>query len=152
MPAYSFLDVHAAIDGPGGNIAIGGEESGTASEGISLDATGDKNAMTVGADGSVMHTLRADKSGTVTINLLKTSSMNAQLQNLLTYQEGSSARWGQNTITVRDTARGDTYTCTACAFAKDAPNGYAEQAGNVVWTFHAGRIDRQLGTGTPEKS
>ena len=30
-----------------------------------------KNTMTIGADGEVMHSLHADKSGTVTVNLLK---------------------------------------------------------------------------------
>jgi hypothetical protein len=32
-----------------------------------------KNTMTVGADGEVMHSLHAGKSGTITVTLLKTS-------------------------------------------------------------------------------
>ncbi len=35
-----------------------------------------QNTMTIGADGEVMHSLHADKSGTVTVNLLKTSPTN----------------------------------------------------------------------------
>ncbi|MDI8107039.1 PfkB family carbohydrate kinase, partial [Salmonella enterica subsp. enterica serovar Anatum] len=33
----------------------------------------------IGADGEVMHSLHADKSGTVTVNLLKTSPTNKKL-------------------------------------------------------------------------
>jgi hypothetical protein len=58
--------------------------------------------------------------------------------------------WGRNTITIRDVARGDTITCSGAAFARPAPIGYTEQAGNIEWTFHAGKIQRQLGSGTPE--
>ena len=51
--------------------------------------------MTVGADGEVMHTLRADKSGTVTLTYLKTSPVNAQLQALYDAQSLDSRLWGR---------------------------------------------------------
>ena len=51
MPAYSFLDVSVSIDGPGGFFAIDG--GGVAEEGITIEPVGDKNTMTVGADGKV---------------------------------------------------------------------------------------------------
>ena len=79
---YSFLDVQAAISGPGGNFPLAGDESGNSEEGITIEPTGDKNIMTVGADGSVMHSLKGDRSGTVTVRLLKTSTINAALQAL----------------------------------------------------------------------
>lgn len=149
MSVYSFKDVHATIDGPGGNFSLAGDEAGAAKEGITVEATGDINTMTGGADGSYMHSLSTDESGTVTIRLLKTSTVNAQLQTLLDYQRTSSARWGRNTITIRDVARGDTITCSGCAFVKPSAIGYTEQAGNNEWAFHAGKIQRQLGSGTP---
>lgn len=147
---YSFKDVHASIDGPGGNFPLAGDEAGAAKEGISIEPTGDINTMTGGADGSYMHSLSGDESGTVTVRLLKTSSVNAQLQALCDYQRTSSARWGRNTITIRDVARGDTVTCSGVAFVKPAPIAYTEQAGIVEWSFHSGKIKRQLGSGTPE--
>ena len=48
--------------------------------GITVTPAGERSKMTVGADGSVMHSLLGDKSGTVSVKLLKTSSVNAALQ------------------------------------------------------------------------
>ncbi|WP_142850924.1 phage protein [Telmatospirillum sp. J64-1] len=151
MSVYSFLDVHAAISGPGGNFPLGGPEAGIADEGISIAPTGDKSTMTVGADGGWMHSLSGDKSGTVTVRLLKTSTVNAQLAALYDLQTTSAAMHGRNTITIRDTVRGDTITCSGAAFTKAPDLTYAREGGTVEWVFAAGRIDRQLGTGTPEK-
>ena len=62
-----------------------------ADEGIAIAAKAEKSAMTVGADGEVMHTLRADKSGTVTLTYLKTSPVNAQLQACTTLSRWTAA-------------------------------------------------------------
>lgn len=147
---YSFLDVHAAISGPGGSFPLAGNEAGVAGEGLTVSPTGDKNIMTVGADGSVMHSLSGDKSGTVTVRLLRTSGVNRQLQEMYNHQTQSSATHGRNTITIRDVARGDTITCSKCAFAKQPEKTYAIEGGGLEWTFHVGTIDSQLGSGTPE--
>lgn len=148
--AYSFLDVHAAITGPGGAFPLSGDRAGIASEGITVTPTGDKNVMTIGADGHAMHSLQADQSGTVTVTLLRTCPVNRLLQNLYNYQSVSSSNWGRNTITIRDVARGDTITCQEVAFAKAPDLGFATEGGTFAWTFHAGKIERQLGSGTPE--
>jgi hypothetical protein len=148
MGAYSFQDVQASIDGPGGAFSLSGV--GNAEEGISIEPTGDKNGMTIGADGKAMHSLYADRSGTVTVRLQRTSTANSQLQNLYNYQTTSARYHGQNTIVVRNPISGDVITCTEVAFAKQPPNAYAKDAGNLEWTFHAGIIDTKLGTGTPE--
>ena len=51
---YSFLDVTASIAGPGGVVSLkGDDDNGVSAEGIVVDPTGDKNVMTVGADGGV---------------------------------------------------------------------------------------------------
>jgi hypothetical protein len=144
MPAYSFLDVVATISGPGGNISLRG---GNSDEGITIEPTGDKNVMTVGSDGSVMHSLRADASGTVTVTLLKTSHLNAQLQQMYNVQSAGSATWGQNTISIKNTALGDDVTCSECAFASNPATAYATEGGTVAWAFHAGKITKTLGTG-----
>ena len=149
MAAYSFLDVQASIDGPGGNFQLG-SGSGAAEEGISIEPTGDKNVMTVGADANVMHSLLGDTSGTVTVRLLRTSPVNAQLQNVYNYQTSSSRYHGQNTIVVRNSVTGDVTTCSEAAFAKQPANNYAKEGGSIEWVFHAGKVDKRLGTGTPE--
>ena len=71
----SFLDVQASIYGPGGNVSLAGEEAGVEQCGITVTPAGERSKMTVGADGSVMHSLLGDKSGTVSVKLLKTLSL-----------------------------------------------------------------------------
>ncbi len=150
MGAYSFLDVAASISGPGGNFQLG-TGSGNAEEGIVVTMVDAKNTMTIGADGSVMHSLHAGKGGTVTVNILKTSPVNAQLTELYNYQTKSSANHGQNTITIRDVARGDTITGQQCAFQKFPDITYAKDGGTQAWVFDAGIIDHQLGSGSPDR-
>ena len=148
--AYSFLDVQAAISGPGGNFPLSGDRVGIAQEGITITPTGDKNVMTIGADGAAMHSLIADCSGTITVTLLRTSPVNRLLQNLYNTQSKSSASWGRNTVTIRDIARGDTVTCQEVAFSKAPDKVFAQEGGTYQWTFHAGKIESQIGSGTPE--
>ena len=59
MATYSFLDVTAAIQGPGGSINLAAG-AGSAEEGITIEAMEDKNIMTIGADGAGMHSLVAN--------------------------------------------------------------------------------------------
>lgn len=147
--AYCFLDVQAAIEGPGGAFQLG-SGSGNAEEGITIEPGGDKNVMTVGADGTVMHSLRADASGTVTVTLLRTSPVNQKLQNMYNYQTTSGRYHGRNTILVRNPVTGDMTTCSQVAFAKAVSNPYAVEGGTIAWTFHAGKISTILGSGDPE--
>jgi hypothetical protein len=65
MSTYSFLDVSASLAGPTG--LVGGYGSANAEEGITVTMTEAKNTMTIGADGEVMHSLHAGKSGTITV-------------------------------------------------------------------------------------
>ncbi len=147
MPSYSFLDVSAAIDGPGGVFSI---RDGAANEGITVAPVGDQSTMTVGADGSVMHSLGAASACTVTIRLLKTSPINSLLMAMFNFQTASSARHGRNTIVVRDAVRGDLVTVTEAAFKKPADLTYATDGGTVEWTFDGGKTTYVLGIGLAE--
>lgn len=147
MSAYSFLDVSVVIDGPGGNFSI---KEGTADEGISIDPTGDQSTMTEGADGSVMHSLAAGSAVTVTMRLLKTSKVNAQLMQMFKHQTASAARHGQNVITVRDAVRGDTAIVSEAAFKRMPPNVWKKEGNIIEWVFDGGKTDPTMGTGTPE--
>jgi len=149
MAAYSFLDVQAAIEGPGGAFPLG-SGAGVAEEGITIEPAGDKNVMTVGADGSVMHSLKADASGAVTVTLLRTSRTNALLQTMYNFQTSGSRWHGRNILVIRNAVSGDVVTCTDVAFAKAPSNPYATEGGKIAWTFHAGKIVTVLGIGTPE--
>jgi structural protein KPP10_ORF10 len=146
---YSFTDVQASISGPGGSFSLG-SGVGNAEEGITIDMIEDKNTMTIGADGSGMHSLHASKAARATVRLLKTSPANAMLSALYSFQQQSSALWGQNLITLGDIARGDQITLRDVAFARQAPVTYAKDGGVVEWMFDAIARDDLIGSGSPQ--
>lgn len=144
MATYSFLDVTASLTGPTGVIDLG-QGSANSEEGITQTMGGNKNTMTIGADGEVMHSLHADKSGTITVTLLKTSPVNKKLSLAYNAQSQSSATWGNNVIVIRNTASGDISTARSCAFQKQPDFNNAKEGGTVAWVFDCGKIDQLFG-------
>ncbi|MBZ2288856.1 DUF3277 family protein [Escherichia coli] len=144
MATYSFLDVTASLIGPTGVIDLG-QGSANSEEGITQTMGGNKNTMTIGADGEVMHSLHADKSGTITVTLLKTSPVNKKLSLAYNAQSQSSATWGNNVIVIRNTASGDISTARSCAFQKQPDFNNTKDGGTVAWVFDCGKIDQLLG-------
>lgn len=149
MGTYSFQDVNGAITGAGGAINLG-NGAGNAEEGILIEQLEDKNIMTIGADGQGMHSLVAGNAATVTVTLLKTSPVNAQLMAMYNYQKTSSVLWGKNTIVVSDFGRGDLEMLTEVAFKSVPANSYAKEGGTNAWVFDAIQRSTVLGVGTPE--
>ena len=145
MATYSFIDVSASLVGPGGAFSLG-YGSANAEEGITIAPGGDKNTMTIGADGEGMHSLHADKSGQVTLRYLKTSPTNVLLQALYDAQSLDSRLWGKNLITVTNPSTGDVTACRSCAFSKKPDLSYKKDGDVVKWTFDAAKIDTILGT------
>lgn len=141
---YSFIDVSASLTGPTGSIDLGCG-SANSEEGITVAMTETKNTMTVGADGEVMHSLHAGKSGTITVTLLKTSPVNKKLSLMYNAQSQSSATWGNNVIVVRNKASGDITTARSCAFQKQPDHANAKVGNTVSWVFDCGKIDQLLG-------
>lgn len=145
MGTYSFQDVTATLVGTSGTIDLG-YGSSVAEEGITTTFSNPRNKKTVGADGEGMNSLKADKSGTVTIRLLKTSPVNAKLSQLYNEQSLSSLAWGQNLITIQQNVAGDKIMCRSCAFQKHPDLTYASDADIIPWVFDAIKIDPLLGT------
>lgn len=144
MSTYSFLSVNASLIGPGGSINLAAG-AGNAEEGITIEPTESIDTMTIGADGTAMHSLHANRSGKVTVRLLKTSPVNKQLAQMYALQTASPANHGQNTISVVDSNLQDVISCLVVAFER-APNlTYAKEGGLNEWTFNAGVINRALG-------
>lgn len=141
---YSFLNFKCAISGPGGliNIASG---AGTNDEGITFEASEDINTMEVGPDGLGQHSLNGNKSGHVTVRVLKTSSVNAQLQAMYNFQTSNPANHGQNIITGTDVVSGDDVTCQQVAFKRRPTLAQKKVAGFNDWQFDAISIDVVLG-------
>lgn len=143
---YSFLDVNAAINGPGGSFGLA-SGAGAAEEGISIEPVADIDVMTIGADGSGMHSLVANKGAKVTVRLLKNSPVNQQLAAMVAFQRTSGANHGQNTISLVGKKSGDAITCQQVAFAKMPSLTYAKEGGTVEWEFNAIITDIGLGAG-----
>lgn len=144
MSTYSFIDVSASLTGPTGSIDLG-YGSANSEEGITVAMTEAKNTMTIGADGEVMHSLHADKSGTITVNLLKTSPTNKKLSLAYNAQSQSSATWGNNVIVIRNKVSGDIITARSVAFQKQPDNANAKTGNTMPWVFDCGKIDQVLG-------
>lgn len=144
MSAYSFLNIVAAIAGPGAafNLGVG---AAVAEEGITIAPTEDKNSMIIGADGKGQHTLIASNGGVITLRYLKTSPVNGLLQLAYDLQSASSALWGQNLITVADPARLELTTCQSCAFKKKPEIVYDKSGPMLEWTFDSIAINSILG-------
>jgi len=148
MSTYSFLNVVASLSGVGGSINLGAGAA-IAEEGITIEAMEDKSVMTIGADGSGMHNLVANEASTVTVRLLKTSPVNQQLTAMYNQQVQSAETHGRNTITIRDSVRGDNITLTDVAFKKRPSVTYAKEGGTLEWTFDAIKTTIVLGSGSP---
>lgn len=149
MGAYSFKNVNAALVGPGVALALG-SNSGVAKEGIAVEMIEDKDDMKVGADGSIMHSLRAGNAAKVMIRLLKTSIFNNGLSVAYNFQRQNPAAWGQNTLVVTDVVRGDVVSLSQVAFARQPSVTWAEDGNMNEWTFYGSLDEELLGVGVPD--
>lgn len=144
MKSYSFINTQCSLVGPGAALQLG-YGSGIAEEGITIEPAGDVNTMTIGADGQGFHNLHADRSGHITVRVLKTAPINGLLAAALAFQRTSAANWGQNTITTVNTAMGDTITAQQVAFSKIPTVEYSKDPRFNEWRFDAIDIDFGLG-------
>ncbi|WP_051870336.1 phage structural protein [Xenorhabdus bovienii] len=129
-----------------GGIVDLGNGAAVSEEGITVAMAEAKNTMTLSADGEVMHSLHAGKSGTITVTLLKTSPANAKLMLMYNAQQFSSATWGNNGILIRNKVSGDTTAARSVAFQKIPDIANAKVGNTVSWVFDCGKIDTILGT------
>lgn len=146
MAAYSFLNVSCGLAGPGGILNLGAGASNS-EEGITIEPVEDKNIMTIGADGRGQHSLVASDAVKVTVRLLKTSPVNAQLMLMYNLQSASPALWGVNTFTINDSSNGDFTVVQQAAFNKKPSLNYAKEAGMNEWVFDGIKGTSILGTG-----
>ena len=142
---YSFLDVTATISGPIGIVEIG-YGSGIAKDGITVTLNQPRNNLIASADGEYMHSLRMDKTGTITVRTLYNADVNAKLQAMMDAQALSSSAWGQNGITIRNRGNEDIIIARGVAFQGQPEKTFAEDGGQMEWTFDCGKIDVLTGT------
>jgi len=138
------MDITASFIGPGVAFDLG-SGSGNSEEGITVAQSGAKNSMTLGIDGKGMNSLLPNKSGQITINLLRTSPLNKKLSLAYNAQSQSPATWGNNTIVIRDNASGEIITANGVAFNKLPDRKFAKEGGTVTWVFDCIEIDVYMG-------
>jgi hypothetical protein len=141
------MNVAGSIAGPGGVVSIG-YPNGNAKEGLHVEYLEAKDAMVVGADGAIMHSLRSGNAARVTVNLLKTSPTNALLSNLYNFQRTQASFWGLNTIAISDVQRGDVGAGSQMAFERHTGVVWAEDANIMQWSFQGNWL-QILGSGAP---
>jgi hypothetical protein len=151
MATYSFQDIVGTLVGPGAALIIG-SDAGNSEEGIEVTPSEDRNQMTIGADGTPMHSLNANTSGQIAINLLKTSPQNALLQAVFDLQTLSSATHGVNVLVVSNIVGGDLVSARYVAFKRQPTLQYNKNPRMQTWLFDCGMIDIILGTGVPDLS
>src|SRR5208337_3134437 len=149
---YSFLDVVATLYDINGNSISLGYGAAVAAEGITTEMIADKDILTIGSDGTPMHSLIASDAATILVRLLKTSPVNNQLSVMYNTQKYSPPLWGQNNISVRDILQGDVLTAETVAFSRQPVITYAENAGMNEWRMLVGKLTELLGPGLPDLS
>jgi len=129
MDTYSFDNFQVTITGPGGSFLLGTDGAET----ITMRRSGTPGTMTGGADGTVVHSLHANKSGRATIRLLRNSPVQGKLLQLYTYQRSSSTLWGKNIIRICDMGGNVISTYNGAAFVNPPMNAKCE--------FNVGIVD-----------
>lgn len=147
MPTYAFQKVNGTYLGPTGKIDLA-QGAAVAEEGITIEAAGDKNTMTIGADGKGMHSMHADKSGKVTLRYLKTSPTNQKLQLAYDAQQLDPALWGKGVIQIGIADTGESTACLECAFKKKPTIEYKKEGEFIAWEFDTTQIETILGNFT----
>lgn len=145
MAAYSPLDVHATILGPGGVISLGWG-SGLAQDGITISQSEPTNSMQTGLDGSVCHNKSESSAGTITFSFLGVSKAQSQLLKMYNLQVRvpGSLMHGKNTIVITNNATGEQIKATECAFQNISATGFKKEIDNATWTFDCGQITHQM--------
>ena len=139
MKVYSFQNTVVLVNG----VEITGWADGDDVIGISrrTDSASDK----VGADGTMMVSISADKSGEFTFKLQQTSSSNKYLASLIALQEGGAKTFVPVNVLFQDTYRQDLATGTIGYLKKPSDLTRGTQGNNQEWTVVVERLDMLLG-------
>lgn len=146
IATYSAADSYFVLNTPFGTVQLC-SGAGSSDEGLVIEAVEETDTMTIGADGSAMHSLHATNAVKVTVNLLKTSPANAVLQSLYNSEKASPLTFGQDVIAGGNVVTGDGHTCSGVAFARKPSYRYGKEPGIMAWEFNCANHVAILGTG-----
>lgn len=139
MKVYSFQNTVMLING----VEITGWADGD--DVINIARRTDSASDKVGADGSMMVSLSADKSGEFTFKLQQTSSSNKYLASLIALQEGGAKTFVPVNALFQDTYRNDLATGTIGYLKKLTDMTRGTQGNTQEWVVVVERLDMLLG-------
>jgi hypothetical protein len=139
MRPYSFQNTVMLVNG----VEITGWADGD--DVIDIKRRTDSVSDKVGADGKMMVSISADRSGEFTFKLQMTSSSNKFLSSIVALQEAGAAKFIPVTVLFQDTFRKDIATGTIGYLKKPSDLTRGAQAGNTEWTCVMERLDMLLG-------
>lgn len=139
MKVYSFQNTVMLVNG----VEITGWAEGD--DVIAIARRTDSASDKVGADGSMMVSISADKSGEFAFKLQQTSSSNKYLMSLCALQEGGAKTFVPVNVLFQDTYRNDLATGTIGYIKKPADIARGAQGNNQEWTVVVERLDLLLG-------
>lgn len=139
MKVYSFSNTVMLING----VEITGWSDGD--DVIKIARRADSATDKVGADGSMVVSISADKSGEFTFKLQQTSSANKFLLGLCALQEGGAKTFVPVNCLFQDTYRNDLATGTVGYIKKPADLNRGANASDQEWTIVTERLDLLLG-------
>lgn len=139
MRAYSFQNIVVLVNG----VELTGWADGDDVVAVKrrVDSASDK----VGADGKMMVSISADKSGEITFKLQQTSSANKYLNDLAHRQEAGVSQFVPVTVLVQDTFRQDLATGTVGYLKKPADVQRGEKGSTQEWAIVVERLDLVFG-------
>lgn len=140
MRVYSFRDVTAILNA---EHEITGYASGD--DVITAERNVDSAQSVMGADGSMMVSVSADRSGKVTFKLLQTSSSNRYLMNLLNTLEIGSKTFVPLALTVTDVHRRDVLMGIAGYITKPPQVKHGEKGAEHEWTINFQSLNFDFG-------
>ena len=139
MRPYSFQNTVVIVNG----VEITGWADGD--DVIDIKRRTDSASDKVGADGKMMVSISADKSGEITFKLQQTSSSNKFLMALTALQEAAGTNFVPVTVLFQDTYRNDMAAGTVGYLKKPADMTRGTQAQNTEWVIVVERLDMVCG-------
>lgn len=139
MKVYSFQNTVMLVNG----VEITGWSDGD--DVIDIARLVDSASHKIGADGTMMVSISADKSGEFKFKLQQTSSSNKYLMGLCALQEGGANTFIPVNVLFQDTYRNDLATGTIGYIKKPTAMQRGAQASNQEWTIVVERLDLLLG-------
>lgn len=139
MKVYSFQNTVMLVNG----VEITGWADGD--DVIKIARRSDSASDKIGANGDMMVSISADKSGEFTFKLQQTSSANKYLMSLCALQEGGAKTFVPVNVLFQDTYRNDLATGTVGYIKRPPELDRGAQAGAQEWVVVVERLDMLLG-------